>query len=282
MTEIDSVPTRVFVLGMLDADGAVRADALYAMAPTLGMSSEQVRLCLRRLVAEGTLRRTGRGRKAVFVAPAAAAPPLMPELELLQLALDQDAGRAHWDGAWHLVTFNVPERRRPARDRLRALLRYLGGAPLAGGVYVCANPWEDYVLGGARELGVANLLTLARAVEVSVAGETSPPAIAAALWPLDDLASGYRAFTRDGEAHLRSLRAADGEPDRLIARSFQIAVEFARFAEPDPFLPPELLPASWPGTSARRLLLDVLELARAHVPDAGQPALLRTIAALAR
>ncbi|MFB9883397.1 hypothetical protein ACFFMN_36255 [Planobispora siamensis] len=57
------VPTRTLVEGMIRQDGTIDAGAL-------DMSDQQVRLCIKRLAADGRLIREGRGRKAVVGRPA--------------------------------------------------------------------------------------------------------------------------------------------------------------------------------------------------------------------
>src|SRR4051794_25156575 len=63
-----SVPTRVLVLGMTGHDGRVAVQDLLPVAEACGQSSEQLRSCLRRLVAEGLFDRDGTGRNAVYAA----------------------------------------------------------------------------------------------------------------------------------------------------------------------------------------------------------------------
>jgi phenylacetic acid degradation operon negative regulatory protein len=246
--------TRTLVLGMIDESGRLDAGLLYDVAAGCGMSDQQVRLCLRRLVAEGLLSHGGgRGRKAVFTAVDADVAAILPEMEYVRLAYRQDAGHAPWDGVWHLAAFSVPESRRHARDELRRHLRFLGGAAAGGGLYVCANDWDRSVSDDADRLGVGDQLTLARTGDLRVGGVTEPRAVAARLWPLDSLAADWIEFGR--RLADRHTSAAD-DRDRLGA-AFATAVEFSQIMERDPLLPPELLPPGWPGAASRAAMLDV-------------------------
>ncbi len=254
MSSESLLSTRTLVLGMIDDAGRLDAGLLYDVASGCGMTSQQVRLCLRRLVAEGLLAHDGgRGRKAVFTAVDGNAAAILPEMEYVRLAYRQDAGQAPWDGVWHLAAFSVPESRRQARDELRRHLRFLGGVTAGGGLYVCANDWDRSVSDEADRIGVGEELTLARTTDLRVGGVTDPRALATRLWPLDRLAADWTAF---GRRHAdRRVSAAD-DRDRLGA-AFATAVEFAQIMEQDPLLPPELLPPGWPGATARAALLDV-------------------------
>jgi phenylacetic acid degradation operon negative regulatory protein len=243
--------TRTLVLGMVDDAGHLDAGLLYDVAGTCGMTDQQVRLCLRRLVVEGTLQLVGgRGRRATFTATSGDAVGILPELEYLEHAYRQDAGLAPWDDMWHLAAFSVPESRRHARDELRRTLRFLGGATTGGGLYVCANNWDETVVREATRLGVDDGLTVATTRDLRVGDADDPRAIAARLWDLPDLASAWSAF----EATLAARRSNGGDVRERVGAAFASAVEFSVIMERDPLLPAELLPPNWPGRSARALM----------------------------
>lgn len=236
------------MLGMVDDAGSLDAGLLYDVAGACGMTDQQVRLCLRRLVLEGTLRSAGgRGRRAAFVATSGDAVAILPELRYLEHAYRQDDGLVPWDGSWHLAAFSVPESRRHARDELRRSLRFLGGATTGGGLYVCANDWDEIVIAEATRLGVVDRLTIATTRDLRVGDIDDPRALAAHLWDLAGLAAAWTAF----ESALAARRAAGGDGRERVGAAFVSAVEFSATMERDPLLPPELLPPDWPGRSAR-------------------------------
>ncbi|MEV5681212.1 hypothetical protein [Streptomyces sp. NPDC052179] len=78
-------------------------------------------------------------------------------------------------GVWRLAAFPVPESARTVRDALREALVHLGGAPLQGGLYVRANPWELYVGEAAHRLGTHGALTLLTTTDLH-RGDTQEPA----------------------------------------------------------------------------------------------------------
>ena len=95
------IPTRVLVLGMTHDDGTILASELYPVAEACGQSADQVRSCLRRLVAEGLFTRTGEGREASFAATDEGMHALMAGLDRVRLAYSQDAAGKSWDRRWH-------------------------------------------------------------------------------------------------------------------------------------------------------------------------------------
>ncbi|MEV4303203.1 PaaX family transcriptional regulator C-terminal domain-containing protein [Nonomuraea sp. NPDC049624] len=263
------VPTRMLVEALVRADLTVDTGELYATGNLLGMTDQQVRLCIKRLVAEGRFTHEGRGRKATLRATGATERMLGLDVEFVAHAFRQDAGLAPWDGTWHLVAFAVPETARAARDALRAALTRLGGAPIQGGLYISANPWEPYVQDHARDLGVLGHLTVATTRDLRQGEEDDPAALARTLWPLAEIAERYHRLTAIAEPRLDRLRDHAGlsEAERLTI-AVELAAEFTRAIEPDPLLPPQLLPQPWPGGQARALLAQCWALlAEAAAPD---------------
>ncbi|GGS63932.1 putative repressor in the phenylacetic acid catabolism [Planobispora rosea] len=249
------VPTRMLVEALVRADLTVDTGELYATGNLLGMTDQQVRLCIKRLVAEGRFHHEGRGRKGLLRATGATGQILGFDVEFVAHAFRQDAGLAPWDGTWHLVAFAVPESARTARDALRAALTRLGGAPLQGGLYLSANPWEPYVEDHARRLDVLDHLTIATTRDLRRGDQNDPAALARALWPLDEIAERYHRLAAVARPRLERLRG-HGDPSEAqrLTIAVELAAEFTAAMEPDPLLPPQLLPQPWPGSRARALL----------------------------
>ncbi|MCR1781447.1 hypothetical protein KVF89_02785 [Nocardioides carbamazepini] len=268
------IPTRLLVDALVREDGVVDAGELYDVAALLGMTDQQVRLCLKRLVAEGRFAHEGRGRKAVITALADPGHPsgaLAPDAEHVRYAYRQDAGLEPWSGTWHLFGFAVPESRRSARDELRETLVHLGAAPLPGGMYVAANAIGDLVEARARHLDVHDALSVLTTRDLRVGGTDDPRRLAASLWPLDEIAERHRALA--ALARRAAARIAAGEVVTGAERTtltVEIAAEFDRALTPDPLLPPELLPRPWPGAEARRLARECWAALEALPPAPGE------------
>ncbi|MEU4805891.1 PaaX family transcriptional regulator C-terminal domain-containing protein [Actinosynnema sp. NPDC023587] len=247
------VPTRTVVEALVGTDGTVRADELYEVAGELGMSDQQVRLCVKRLVAERKFTVEGRGRGAVLRMTPPARRAAEPDVEFVRFMYRQDAGEVSWDGRWHLVAFAVPESRRPARDALRDAIVRLGGAALHGGLYVSPHEWEELVEAEAARLGAQSAVTFLSSADLRVGGEASPVVLAARLWPLDEVAARHERLAEVARVRLRRLREGASRID-LLRIAVELAAEFTRAVEPDPLLPPELLPQPWAGARARALV----------------------------
>ncbi|MFD3517464.1 PaaX family transcriptional regulator C-terminal domain-containing protein [Streptomyces sp. NPDC058657] len=283
MSDHIEIPTRLLVHSLIREDGTVSADELYSVAATLGMSDQQVRLCVKRLVAEHRFTHEGRGRKALLHATEDTTHALAPQADFLRYAFQQDAGLAPWDGVWHLAAFAVPEASRTSRDALREKLLHLGGAPLQGGLYVCANAWEPYVEDAARRLDAHATLTLLTTTDLRRGDTTDPAGLARRLWPLEEIAERYHRLARLAGPRLDRL-TGPGElsPAALLTLAVELAAELSRAMEPDPLLPPELLPRPWPGSEARHLVARCWAALYARDHGEDRPALFRLYADITR
>lgn len=273
-----SIPTRVLVLGMAHADGTIHASEVLPVAAACGQTTDQVRSCLRRLVAEGLFVRTGTGSTAQYQPTDHGRAALGMNAHRTRLAYGQDAAGRGWDRKWRLVAFGVPEDRRAARDAFRDHLRNLGGAAIQGGLYVSPHNWLDDVRAEAEALGVVDHVSTAVTDELVIGDRRDPRQLAACLWPLDDLAEQYAAFVTRFESVPEVLTEMRSRKERLpdaafLPGSLSMAVAFQACFANDPVLPPELLPRPWPGRAARDLVATsrklALNLRQAH----GRPAL---------
>jgi phenylacetic acid degradation operon negative regulatory protein len=246
------IPTRVLLESMVRPDGSIDAAELYSVANALDMSDQQVRLGIRRAIADGQLVQEGRGRRAVLHASAAMSDVLKPDMEFVAFAYEQDRGLAPWDGQWHVAAFAIPETSRPARDAMRAGVVRLGGAPIQGGLYVSPNAWEPHVAKLSADFDVRQCLSSMTTTDLRVGELSSPGDIAARLWPLDDIAERHDRLLKlaqRGRTQLRGRRELTRTEYLTVA--LELAAEFTAAMEPDPLLPSELLPKAWVGARAR-------------------------------
>ena len=276
-----AVPTRLLVYGMAHPDGTVDASELFPVAEACGVSADQVRSCLRRMVTEGLFTRQGNGRAARYEATAAGRRAQSTFLARTRLAFAQDLAGRGWDRHWHLVGFGIPEAKRAARDALRERLVDLGGAAVHNGLYISPHPWEDDVTALAAEFGVASSVTVMSTDELAVGGEADPRNLAAKLWPLEHLARRYTAWIeayRDVPDYLERRRARRQHltEEEFVAGALTTTIEFQAVFNEDPLLPPELLPRPWPGRTARELFLRNRRLALQLRTTRARPTLFRT------
>jgi predicted transcriptional regulator len=155
----EAPPTRLMVLGLTHRDGSLRASEIYRVAEAVGLSDDQIRGCLRRLVAEELFTREGEGRDAQYLATTTGLSVLESTKQRHLLAYAQDAAGRGWDRRWRLAGFAIPERARSARDQFRDRLLALGAAPIHNGLYVSPHRWEVEVEAEADRLNIGEFVS---------------------------------------------------------------------------------------------------------------------------
>lgn len=134
-----------------------------------------------------------------------------------------------WRGSWELAVVTAPTRPRAERDALRRIMTQLRMAELREGVWtrpanlVATRPQE----------------VLAQCTFFSGRPEEDPRELAASLWDLETWAGTARGL------HVE-LATCTG-----LVEGFLLTAEILHLLRADPVLPPELLPADWPGPELR-------------------------------
>ena len=261
--KVGVLPTRTLVLSAIGADGTLDAGPLFAVAAAAGHSDKAMRDCLARVVRDGLLTHAGgRGRSAQYLVTDMGRASLDADLGWTAFAHRGDAGLEPWDGRWHLTGFEIPERRRGARDALRSLLVELGAAPVQAGLYVHTGDLSDFARQLASHLGVSRAVNSFVTTTIQVGEHTRPAGIVNHLWPLAPLADRYNAI----EQRLVSIaeKAPFTDDDQLAAAMFGAIVDTEAVLRSDPLLAAELLPDDWAGMRARRAFMAAHPAVSAH------------------
>ncbi|GGW59837.1 hypothetical protein GCM10010350_50450 [Streptomyces galilaeus] len=197
---------------------------LVRLVEPFGVGGSTLRAALSRMVTAGDLRRTG----SVYG---------LSERLLERQRRQDDAvhpATRPWDGDWEMAVITATGRGPAERAELRTELTRLRLAELREGVWLrpatLIRPWP------AELDGVTRYFT--------ARPESPAEELAATLWPLGEWAA-------EGRALLAHLARADRPGDRFTA--FAAVV---RHLLADPVLPPELLPADWPGAALRAAYAD--------------------------
>lgn len=276
----ESPPTRLMVLGLTHRDGTVLGSELFRVGQECGIAVETIRSCMRRLVTEGVFTREGEGREATYTATPAGHAQLSVNEQRHLLAYAQDAAGRGWDRRWRIVSFAIPESMRSARDSFRDFIRSLGGADIQPGMYVSPHDWTEELTAEAERLGISENICTLSTDDLIINGVTDVREIAAALWPLDEVAERYGKFIETYQGVPEELLAMRRRGETLTEHDFlpgalNIAIRFNECFELDPLLPPELLPRPWPGREARKILANCRKHGVLARQDKDGPALFR-------
>ncbi|MGA5820263.1 PaaX family transcriptional regulator C-terminal domain-containing protein [Kitasatospora sp. NPDC094028] len=89
---------------------------------------------------------------------------------------------------------------------------------------------------------------------------------------MDEVAEGYRRLAEVAADKLTRLTEGGLGDTELLTIAVELAAALTAAADPDPLLPPELLPLPWPGAAARELVARCWALLLAD-PRPGEPLL---------
>ncbi len=234
---------------LLHRAGWVWVGSLIALLRPLGLSAGATRTVLSRMSRKGWLATRREGRRAYYRLTERGR-ELLEEGEARIYRPPREQG---WDGLWYLVAYSVPEERRGLRDRLRLRLQWLGFGQLGNGLWLSPHPVGREVERVTEELGVSEHVELFRA---HYQGTSSIAHLVEEAWDLPDLAARYVDFiARYEPEYARCGAAAPGGEvgEECYVRRFELIHEYREFPQLDPYLPPRLLPAEWPGGRAAEL-----------------------------
>ena len=225
--------------------GSLWLGSLLEIMAGFGLGGGLVRTAVTRLVADGWLERRRLGRQSYYRFSEAG------QARATQAAARiYAAAAADWSGTWRVVL--MPGGPSEARERLRKDLGWRGFAGLGPAVMVAVGD------GGERfERDLDRLVDGSGAVLVRGKGRGDAAALRAVAhhgWDLAPLEEGYRAFI-DGFGPLRDALTGGAQLDgfRALALRLLLVHEYRRVLLRDPDLPPEMLPADWPGAEALAL-----------------------------
>lgn len=220
---------RSIIEAFLAPGSTVPLRIVYDAANVVGVEDQTLRLALRRMIGEGLLVQSGRGRSGSVTLSPLGAERIEFDRVAIRLAYAQDHGQAPWDGRWRLIAVSAPESERHARDRIRRTLLRAGAAPASTGLYVTPHDLGRLIPEADR-----SRLVLASTADLELRGAGDPQTIAEALWPAALVAEGYAVIDT-------VLDRLDGEPALpVVARQLYLVDAIDRATRDDPLIPADL------------------------------------------
>jgi phenylacetic acid degradation operon negative regulatory protein len=157
-----------------------------------------------------------------------------------------------------LAIFSVPEAERDKRHQLRSRLAWLGFGTVAAGVWVAPGHLVDETRDLLQRQCLADYVDLFRADHAAF-GDVAEKV--AQWWDLDRLRALYDEFLlRYHPVLSRHRRRRTTDPRTAFADYVPALTDWRRLPYLDPGLPPELLPARWPGLRAAETFFALREL----------------------
>jgi phenylacetic acid degradation operon negative regulatory protein len=178
-----------------------------------------------------------------------------------------------WDGKFDMIVAHEPLTR-TVRQRLANNLAYLGYGSLGEMTWVATahSPEAAAVLADAR-------VPYDRFAATHAGSLTGATALVSRAWDLEKIGADYREFVEAMQPVVDAIDDRATDRDAYTAR-FQLVHAWRTFLFRDPGLPPDLLPAAWPGDdaakffdthadrlrpAAERFVNECLDLAKGHL-----------------
>lgn len=160
-----------------------------------------------------------------------------------------------WDGRMHLVTYDIPERRKIDRERLREYLRRIGCAMLQESVWITPYNPINLVRSFVEEKELTGTVIVSDLGKDGAIGEEDLRALLVRVYNIESLNERY-------EEWLSVVEDTDAVDHHGL-------IQYLAILDDDPQLPFSLLPPWWKGEEAYSLvkprLLSVLKSLRPQV-----------------
>lgn len=145
-----------------------------------------------------------------------------------------------WDGRMHLITYDVPEKKRLNRDALRGVIRQLGAGRLQDSVWITPFNPVDTLRSFINEHNLSGSVIVSDMGQDGAIGEEDLGSLVIRVWRLDLINDRYKEW-------LQQYRRSDKLDQWLVT-------SYLAILRNDPQLPFALLPKWWKGDKAYRLL----------------------------
>lgn len=149
-----------------------------------------------------------------------------------------------WDNTMHIITYDIAEKQRKLRNKIRIYLKILGGAMLQKSVWISPYNPTTIIKKLVQEHRLHGSIIVSALGKNGYIGDESMPELVIRVYQLRQLNKQYESF----------VRSWDGK----IIDSLTIA-QYLAILRKDPQLPFKLLPTWWKGRTAYKLVKPYLK-----------------------
>ncbi len=265
LSRVSSEKPSLLVLSLLAGYGHHRGGELpgtwfVAVLERLGFQPSAVRQTLYRMRKEGYLEERRHGAHKLYrMSSYADTATQAGTTRLLQ------PPETEWDGQWLLANYRFNTDEVIQRNLVRAILEVEGFGQLSRATLLHPRDRSAAVLGPLTEAGLAERVTMIRG---RVTHGRSDAELVRAVWDLEQIARGYRAFIRTFSP-LTRYQWSRRDPWQALAARFTFVLRYLETAWRDPSLPLELLPASWPAARAQEVAAALYQSLKGPLLDLG-------------
>lgn len=261
--------------------GTVGIGSLITLVEPLGLNARLVRTSVFRLSRDKWLVSERIGRKSYYSLTATGRRRFEHAYRRIY-----DDPRRQWGGDWLVVFAGGGILTAAQRDLLRRELLWEGFGVIAPGVLAHPYANHDAVLEILQSTGTHDKVVVIQGRSLGALASRPLQELVRECWSLDAIAADYKRFIDCFRPLTRTVKAARKlDPEQAFCARSLLIHEFRRVQLRDPQLPRQLLPADWPGDSARQIcgelytllapeseqhLTSVLETADGRLPEVAE------------
>jgi phenylacetic acid degradation operon negative regulatory protein len=228
--------------------GWIAAEDLIELMTTVGVTQPRTRTAILRVRGKGLLAPEVREGRAGYALQPAAIPALARGDRRIYSSRQMDTSNR-----WCLISYSIPESQRQLRHQLRRRLSWAGCGTVTAALWICPEYLTGEVEDILSDLGVRASASIFLADEIRVVGGLERAV--GQWWDLPAIAARHHAFL---SAYGPAMRE-NFMPRQAFATWIGCLDAWRVIPYVDPRLPPEWLPADWPGNLSMPLFAELRE-----------------------
>ena len=142
----------------------------------------------------------------------------------------------HWDGKWRLISFSIPESKRPLRDKFRRQIEGIGLKMILTGLWITPLDISKQIEIEAKKLGIFKNLIIVESEKISTGISQDE---LQSLWNFEKSKNEIYSYINLAEKFLKEGSKSSYEIKKMIFK-------YAMILNNQPKLPIELFPKDWP------------------------------------
>jgi phenylacetic acid degradation operon negative regulatory protein len=167
-----------------------------------------------------------------------------------------------WNGTWSIVVYSIPEKRRPARDKLRAMLKFYGYVPLSDSAWISPTDSFSEIEDFVNELKINDYVQI---YDAQHRGFTDPKKLIERSWDLKKINAQYEKFIKMFRPILDDYRnrIQNGnlpESSKCFVDTSHLVRKYRDLPFMDPGLPVEIIGKDWLRSRADTLFRELHSL----------------------
>lgn len=229
--------------------GTVWLGSFIRLVESLGLNQRMVRTSVFRLAKEKWLVSEQVGRRSFYSLTASGRRRFEHAYRRIY-----DEPQSQWEGGWQIALVTSGKLSPAQREALRKDLLWEGFGVIAPGVLAHPSDNSAALMEIIHDNDVDELVAVMHAHALGALSSRPLQDLVRECWNLESIAGDYKRFVKRFDPVMRALMAAgETDPEQCFVVRTLLMHEFRRVLLRDPQLPPQLLPRSWPGETARRM-----------------------------